>query len=325
MLVTLKKQADPKTVQSALQEMGLWTTPLVSRDEAVTALVVAKNSRLVEVSDIERVPGVSSVSAEPSGHPRLDERAGHSVHINSTVLGGGAAPVLMAGPCSAESEAQVHSAAEMVAAAGGKLLRAGAFKPRTSPYSFAGFGRPALGWIRDAADANGLGVVTEVMSESEVEAVGEIADLVQIGSRNMQNFALLHRVGALGRPVLLKRGMAASVHEWLMAGEHLLAAGAADVVFCERGIASFDSSTRNLLDLGAVALMKHVHNLTVIVDPSHAVGRRDLIPVLAKAALAAGADGLIVEVHPQPSQAKSDGPQALNLAELLSLKNRCFE
>ena len=209
------------------------------------------------------------------------------------------------------------SAAAYAAAAGARFLRGGAFKPRSSPYSFNGHGRQALDWLRAAARAHNLGVVTEVMSELEVETVAEVADLVQIGSRNMQNYALLSRVGRCARPVLLKRGMAATVEEWLLAGEHLLAAGCPGVVFCERGIHSFDPSTRNLLDLGAVAVLRHAYRLPVVVDPSHAAGRRDLVVALAKAAVACGAHGLIVESHPNPAAALSDGPQAL-LPEQLS-------
>ena len=177
----------------------------------------------------------------------------------------------------------------------------------------------SLRWMRDAADAHDLGVVTEVMSELEVAAVAEVADMIQIGSRNMQNFALLKAVGQAKRPVLLKRGMAATLDEWLLAGEHLRAAGAPSVIFCERGIQGFDRSMRNLLDLGIVALMRHVHGQPVVVDPSHAAGRRDLIEPLSRAALAAGAHGLLVEAHPSPEDALSDGPQALDSASLARL------
>ncbi len=196
------------------------------------------------------------------------------------------------------------------------FLRGGAYKPRTSPYAFQGHGEPALAWMRRAADACGMKVVTEALAEADVALVAEHADLVQVGSRNMHNYALLKAIGRTGRPVLLKRGMAATIDEWLHAGEYLLAAGAAGVVFCERGIRSFDDSTRNLLDLGAVALLAHVHRLPVIVDPSHGAGRRDLVLPLGRAALAAGAAGLMIETHDEPARALSDGPQAIPLAEL---------
>ena len=204
-------------------------------------------------------------------------------------------------------------------AAGATMLRGGAFKPRTSPYSFQGHGPRALVWMRRAADSCGLGVVTEATSPEDVPAVAEIADLVQVGSRNMSSFGLLRAVGRAGKPVLLKRGMAATIEEWLLAGEHLLVHGAPAVIFCERGVRGFDGSTRNLLDLAAAALLAHVHKLPVIVDPSHATGRRDLVAPLALAAVAAGAAGILVETHDDPGAALSDGPQAISTTELAAL------
>jgi 3-deoxy-7-phosphoheptulonate synthase len=229
--------------------------------------------------------------------------------------------VFLCGPCSVESEAHAREAARRLSELGVLFLRGGAFKPRTSPYAFQGHGEVALGWLRRAADEAKLGLVTEVMAERDVAVVAEHADLVQVGSRNMHDAALLKAVGRAGRPVLLKRGMAATVEEWLCAGEYLLASGAPAVLFCERGLRSFDPATRNLLDLGAVALLAHVHRLPVVVDPSHAAGRRDLVRPLGLAALAAGAAGLVIETHDRPGEALSDGPQALStagLAELIS-------
>ncbi|MEO6954067.1 MAG: 3-deoxy-7-phosphoheptulonate synthase, partial [Polyangia bacterium] len=198
-------------------------------------------------------------------------------------------------------------------------LRGSAYKPRTSPYAFQGHGPPALAWLRAAADHHGLGVVTEVMTAEDAGRVAEVADLVQVGSRNMQNFSLLKAVGRQKRPVLLKRGMAASVEDWMLAAEYCLSEGATGVVFCERGVRGFDPSMRNLLDLGAVALLVHALGQPVIVDPSHAAGRRDLIPALGRAGLAAGAHGLMVETHHDPANALSDGPQALPPEELAAL------
>jgi 3-deoxy-7-phosphoheptulonate synthase len=264
--------------------------------------------------------GVADVLEPASPHPLLDARAGLSVRVAPRVrIGGGAQPVWMAGPCCVESEEQIHAAAAAVAQAGGRLLRGGAWKPRTSPYAFQGHGHEALRWLRQAADANGLGVVTEVLGEADVDAVAAAADLIQIGSRNMQNFALLRAVAETRRPVLLKRGRSATLAEWRAATEHLLKAGADGVVLCERGIAGIDPETRNTLDLGAVAVLKHSYGLPVVVDPSHAAGRRDLIAPLARAALAAGADGLLIECHPDPASARSDGPQALTLDALRQL------
>jgi 3-deoxy-7-phosphoheptulonate synthase len=206
--------------------------------------------------------------------------------------------------------------AQALAPLGVTFLRGGAYKPRSSPYAFQGHGEAALGWMRRAADAAGMRVVTEVLSEADAPVVAEVADLMQVGSRNMQNYALLKAVGKCQKPVLLKRGMAATIEEWLLSGEYLLANGAPGVVFCERGIRGFDASTRNLLDVSAVALLAHVHRLPVIVDPSHATGRRDLVLPLGRAALAAGAAGLLIEAHEDPARALSDGPQAIPMGEL---------
>jgi 3-deoxy-7-phosphoheptulonate synthase len=319
MLVTLKRDCDPNRVQASLQGLGLWAERLDGQSGAPAALLVASHSAGIDPDRIASIEGVAEICRFPSRHPRVDALAGTPMKVGGARIGGNEPPVLMAGPCSIESRELAMEAARAVREAGGQLLRGGAFKPRTSPYAFPGVGRPALAWLREAADAHGLGVVTEVMSELEVEAVAEVADLIQVGSRNMQNFALLRAVGAAEKPVLLKRGMSATIEEWLLSGEHLLASGASGVVFCERGIQGFDPSTRNLLDLGAVALLRHAYRLPVVVDPSHATGRRDLVPPLARAAIAAGAHGLLVEAHPDPATAQSDGPQALDVDTLVHL------
>jgi 3-deoxy-7-phosphoheptulonate synthase len=228
----------------------------------------------------------------------------------------------MAGPCSVESPEQLDEIARPLAALGVQFLRGGAFKPRTSPYSFQGHGAKALEWLRTVADRCRLKVVTEALAAEHVDAVAAVADLIQIGSRNMHNYALLRSIAKAGKPVLLKRGIAATLEEWLLAGEYCLLNGAAAVIFCERGIRGFDPTTRNLLDFGTVALLAAVHRQPVIVDPSHGAGRRDLILPLSRAALAAGASGLLLEIHAHPEDALSDGPQALlpdELAHLMSL------
>jgi len=222
---------------------------------------------------------------------------------------------LIAGPCGVESREQTLAAAEAVAVAGGTMLRGGAFKPRTSPRSFQGLGREGLRILAEARAATGLPVVTELTDVRELDAVLEVADVIQIGARNMQNFALLTEVGRSGRPALLKRGAAATIDELLSAAEYLLVEGNADVTLCERGIRTFERSTRFTLDVAAVPVLKERTNLPVIVDPSHAAGRRELVRPLSLAAVAAGADGLIVEVHPDPAAALSDGPQALTTDE----------
>ncbi len=319
-ILTLHTDADLDRVLSTLAAAGLWAHPLSAGHAGGPRLVaVDERSSGTDADTLRTLAGVAHVSSRASAHPLVDARAGVGVTVGARVIGAGCAPVLMAGPCAVESEPQIARIADAVAAAGGGLLRGSAWKPRSSPYAFQGHGRGALRWLRAAADRAGLGVVTEALAPEQAGVVAEHADLVQIGSRNMQNFALLRAVGREGRPVLLKRGNAATVEEWLLAAEYCLAAGAPGVVFCERGLRGFDPSLRNLLDLGAVALLAHALRLPVVVDPSHAAGRRDLIPALARAAIAAGAHGLLVEAHDDPAHALSDGPQALAMAELAGL------
>jgi len=226
---------------------------------------------------------------------------------------GGESAIVIAGPCSVETREQVVETALAVSRSGASVLRGGAYKPRTSPYDFQGLGVEGLILLREAGDRAGIPIVTEVMSEEDVEIVAEHADMLQIGARNMQNFALLKRVSRTHRPILLKRGASATVKEWLAAAEYLLHGGNENVVLCERGIKTFDHSLRNTLDLAAVALVKEMTHLPVVVDPSHATGKRSLISATAKAALGVGADGVIVEVHPDPDNAWSDGAQSLTL------------
>ena len=224
---------------------------------------------------------------------------------------GGPAFTVIAGPCSVEGREMLLSSAASVRASGARLLRGGAFKPRTSPYAFRGLGASALEMLAEARDVTGLPIVTELMDARDIDAVDAVADVIQIGARNMQNFSLLAAVGERRTPVLLKRGMSATVNELLLAAEHVMAYGNSQVVLCERGIRTFETSTRNTLDISAIPVLKRETHLPVIVDPSHAAGRADLVPALAAAAVAVGADGLIVEVHPDPSTALSDGAQSL--------------
>jgi 3-deoxy-7-phosphoheptulonate synthase len=224
---------------------------------------------------------------------------------------GGSDAVVMAGPCSVETREQVTATAIAVKRAGAVVLRGGAYKPRTSPYDFQGLGVDGLKLLREAGDAAGMPIVTEIMSEEDVDVVCDHADMLQVGARNMQNFALLKKLAKTGKPILFKRGPSATVKEWLSAAEYLLHGGNENVVLCERGIKTFDHSLRNTLDLAGVALVKEMTHLPVIVDPSHATGKRSLISATAKAAIAVGADGVIVEVHPEPEKAWSDGAQSL--------------
>jgi 3-deoxy-7-phosphoheptulonate synthase len=228
---------------------------------------------------------------------------------------GGEDAVVIAGPCSVESREQIFATARGVKAAGAALLRGGAYKPRTSPYDFQGLGIEALKLLREVREATGLPVVTEVMSTNDIDLISEHADMLQVGARNMQNYDLLRQLAKAGKPVLLKRGPSATVKEWLLAAEYLLAGGNPNVVLCERGIKTFETETRNTLDLAAVALARELSHLPVIADPSHGTGRRDLISPASRAALAIGADGLIIEVHPCPERAMSDGAQSLSLEE----------
>lgn len=332
MIVSLAQNADRASVIRELAARGVAVAEIAEDRLGGVSLVTSGVSAPVAPEEIERIPGVRAVAMPRTPHPRVSAQ-GPVVDVAGIRIGaalppdggarrpadGAGSPVLMAGPCSVESEDQVRACAAALAPLGARFLRGGAFKPRTSPYAFQGVGHPGLRWLREAADDHGMRVVTEVLSENDVPAVAEAADLLQIGSRNMQNFALLRAAGAANKPVLLKRSMSATVEEWLLAGEYLLAHGASGVVFCERGIRGWDGTTRNLLDLGAVALLAHVHRLPVIVDPSHATGRRDLVAPLARAGLAAGAAGLMIETHPAPGEARSDGPQAVPLAQMAEL------
>jgi len=233
-----------------------------------------------------------------------------AVRVAGETIGGPAFAVI-AGPCSVEGRDMLLSSAASVRASGARLLRGGAFKPRTSPYAFRGLGSAALEMLAEARDVTGLPIVTELMDARDIDAVDAVADVIQIGARNMQNFSLLAAVGERDTPVLLKRGLSATVQELLLAAEHVMAQGNTQVILCERGIRTFETSTRNTLDISAIPVLKQETHLPVIVDPSHAAGRADLVPALAAAAVAVGADGLIVEVHPDPANALSDGVQSL--------------
>ncbi len=241
---------------------------------------------------------------------------------------GGPEVIVMAGPCSVEGEEQIETSAAAVAAAGARILRGGAYKPRSSPYAFQGLGEDGLRMMREAADRHGLKVVTEVMTAEQIEPVARYAHVFQIGARNMQNFPLLREVGRTGLPVLLKRGLSATIEEWLMSAEYVLAEGNPNVILCERGIRTFETATRNTLDLSAVPVAQRATHLPVIVDPSHATGFRHLVPPMACAAVASGAHGLMVEAHPNPPEARSDGPQSLTLegfADMMDAVRRVAE
>ena len=324
MIVSLRVDADPQAVKRELTALGLWIASVErGLGSGGVQFVVAPHSTGVDPERVAQIEGVGSVSVPVPEHPQIDQQ-GPQVMVKGHAIGG-PRPTFMCGPCSVESSEQIESIAARVAPLGVTFLRGGAFKPRSSPYNFQGHGDPALTWMREAASRHGLRVVTEVLSEHDVSAVAELADLIQIGSRNMQNFALLKRVGRAHKPVLLKRAISATIEDWLLAAEYLLHHGSSGVVLCERGIRGFDPSTRNLVDLTAVALLAHVHRLPVIVDPSHGTGRRDLILPLSRAALAAGAAGVMIETHDDPGKALSDGPQALRGDELQAVLTQLTE
>jgi 3-deoxy-7-phosphoheptulonate synthase len=245
---------------------------------------------------------------------KSDARPRTVIHVRDIEIGGGDF-VVMAGPCAVESEAQLMTTAEAVAEAGAQILRGGAYKPRSSPYAFQGLGVEGLRLLQKAREATGLAIVTEVMSEEDVDVIAQYADIMQVGTRSMENYALLEALGRCGRPVLLKRGMTATIEEWMRSAQVIAMAGNPDVILCERGIRTFETATRNTLDIAAVPVLKTVSHLPVIVDPSHAAGVRSLVPVLSRASVVVGADGLIVEVHPTPEKAMSDGNQSLTFAE----------
>jgi len=241
-----------------------------------------------------------------------------TIEVNGVTIGGKEI-ILMGGPCAVESSSQMRQSAATVKKAGGKILRGGVFKPRTSPYSFQGLGREGVNYLVQAAQEYDLLCVTEVIDPLSLAMVIDQVDIIQIGARNMQNFELLKLLGKINKPIILKRGLSATIEEWLLAAEYILAAGNPQVILCERGIRTYEPSTRNTLDLSAVGVAKELSHLPVIVDPSHAAGRRDLISSLSKAAIAAGADGLLIEMHPNPAEAVSDGPQSLTPDQFVDL------
>ena len=255
---------------------------------------------------------------KPFKRASLEFRHGEMTEVavstpNGTVVFGHNHPIVsIAGPCSVENEAMIVETARLVKAAGASFLRGGAYKPRTSPYSFQGHGENGLELLAAAREATGLGIVTEIMDAADLDKIASVADIIQIGARNMQNFSLLKKVGAQDKPVLLKRGLAATIEDWLMAAEYIMAEGNSNVILCERGIRTFDRKyTRNTLDLSVIPVLRTLTHLPIVIDPSHATGKSEYVPTMAKAAIAAGADSLMIEVHPNPAKALSDGPQSL--------------
>jgi len=315
-------EAEVLGVKSAILAEGLTPYDHAGPDRTVIAVVGDMGARKPALLErLAALPGVKAVT--PIGTPfKLASREFQPeptiIRVLDAVIGDGGLTV-MAGPCSVESRDQLFETAEGVAAAGATILRGGAFKPRTSPYSFQGLGVEALRYLAEARERTGLPVVTEVMEPSQVDIVAEYADILQIGTRNMQNYSLLTAVGRVARPVLLKRGYGATIEEWLMAAEYIVSSGNPNVILCERGIRTFETYTRNTMDLTAVPVLHGLTHLPVIVDPSHATGKRRLVQPMALAGIGAGADGVMVEVHPRPDEALSDSEQQLDLPMFRSM------
>lgn len=317
MIIVMDKNATKDMVDHVLEvikEHDLAPEPMYGTTR--TAIGVLGDKEKLNEANVTRLPGVSEILIISKPYKRVSREfkpENTLVKINDSVVFGGDKPVIIAGPCGVESEDQINIIAEGVKKLGANMLRGGAFKPRTSPYSFQGMGVEGLKLLKEAGNKFGLPVISECISADHLDAFKEYADMIQIGARNMQNFDLLTKAARTGLPILLKRGMSATVNEFLFAAEYILNEGNNKLVLCERGIRTFEQSTRNILDLNSMALIKELSHLPIIVDPSHAAGRYDLVNPLARAGLAAGADGIIVEVHNKPDEALSDGKQSLTL------------
>src|SRR5438105_2026080 len=325
MLVVMQSDATPDEIArviESIRRMDLTPHPLPGATR--TAIGITGNTGVVDPQLIEVLPGVK----ECIRVTRPYKLASREMHRDDTIITlpqatiGPGTFTVVAGPCSVENEAMVMKTAEFLVTRGVKLLRAGAFKPRTSPYAFQGMGLEGLAILKRVRERTGIGVVTELMDTEHAAAVEEAADVIQIGTRNMQNFSLLKRVGKCRKPVLLKRGMSATLEEWLMAAEYVMAGGNYQVILCERGVRTFADHSRNTLDLSVIPPAKTLSHLPIFVDPSHGTGKRAYVPAMSLAALAAGADGLIIEAHPEPDKAVSDGAQTLDFAALDALLAR---
>lgn len=322
MLVVMRSDATPEQIEravAAIRAKGLTPHPLPGATR--TAIGMTGNTAAVDTGLFEVLPGV----AEAIRVTKPYKLASREMHLDDTIVTlpkGKIAPdtfTIVAGPCSVENETMVMQTAEFLVENGIGLMRAGAFKPRTSPYSFQGMGIEGLQILAKAREKTGIAIVTEVMDTEYVGAVEEAADIIQIGTRNMQNFSLLKRVSKCRKPVLLKRGMSATLEEWLMSAEYVLAGGNYDVILCERGVRTFSDHSRNTLDLSVIPPAKSLSHLPIFVDPSHGTGKRAYVPSMALAAAAGGADGLMLEIHPDPDRAASDGPQSLDFPSFAKL------
>jgi 3-deoxy-7-phosphoheptulonate synthase len=324
MIISMRPHA-PKAeidhVCERIREFGFRVHSIEGEERVVIGVVGVGGDVTACLESLEATPGVERavrISAAYKFVSKEFKKERSQMRINGVEIGGDEF-VVMAGPCSVESESQIMEVAEAVAGAGARILRGGAYKPRTSPYDFQGMELDGLKLLQKAKKATGLQIITEVMSDRDAELVADYADIMQVGARNMQNFALLKSLGRCGRPVLLKRGLSATIKELLMSAEYLVAHGNSNVLLCERGIRTFETATRNTCDISAIPVLNELSHLPVILDPSHATGKRSLVPALARAGVAVGADGLIVEVHPCPEKAVSDGAQSLTLDQFRNM------
>lgn len=323
MIISMKLHSTPSEIEEVCQRIRDFNYKIhtIEGEERVVIAAIGVGDTTACLEALEAMPQVERavrISAPYKFVSREYKKEKTQIRINGCEVGGPEF-IVMAGPCSVENEKQIMESAYAVAEAGAKVLRGGAFKPRTSPYDFQGMELDGLKLLRKAKEATGLSIVTEVMSDRDVELVAEYADILQIGARNMQNFALLKRLGGAGKPVMLKRGLSSTIKELLMSAEYIVAHGNNDVMLCERGIRTFETATRNTCDIASIAVLRELTHLPVILDPSHATGKRSLVPPLCKAGAAIGADGLIVEIHPNPAKAVSDGAQSLEPGQWLQM------
>lgn len=324
MIIVMESGAEESEIQEVISRLTSMDLD-VHRSDGISQVVIGAIGLTgdIELRDFELMKNVSHVIriSEPY------KRASRAMHPEKTIINvrgvdiGGENVVIMAGPCAVESKEHVMEMAEIVSKAGAKILRGGAYKPRTSPYSFQGLGEKGLIYMRDAADVYDLAVVTEIMDPNLIPLMSDYADIFQVGTRNMQNYSLLKELGKTKKPVLLKRGLSATIEEWLMSAEYIMAGGNPNVMLCERGIRTFEGYTRNTFDISAIPVVESLSHLPIIADPSHATGRRDKVSPVARASIAAGADGLLIEVHSDPENALSDGAQSLYPEQLTKLMN----
>src|SRR5450432_471718 len=323
MIISMKLHATRQEIDEVREQVGRFGYKVhsIEGEERVVIGVVGVGDVTACLESVESMPQVEKVMRISAPYKFVSKqfKAGRTrIRVNGLEIGGDEF-IVMAGPCSVESEKQIMQAAEGVVKAGAKMLRGGAFKPRTSPYDFQGMEEEGLKLLQKAKKATGLAIVTEVMGDRDVDLVAQYTDVMQVGARNMQNFMLLKALGKCGRPVLLKRGLSSSIKELLMSAEYIVAHGNPDVILCERGIRTFETATRNTCDISAVPVLNELTHLPVLLDPSHATGKRSLVPAVSRAAVAIGADGIIVEAHPAPEKAISDGAQSLDLTQFAKM------